>query len=849
MTSKADEMLEQQLKEAGKKLSRPSNSVDELLRVLDDSIDEAHQVAKEEACAEDVDPTVKNKSPKSVLSNRVNVTVMKDASVDQEPRKSEKDKSQEPISKEDTDDSHADKLVNEKSITEKTSKRSEKKADNDVKELENQKLGDNEVKKPENQNEEDNDVKEIENQNEADIDVKEPENKNEEDNDVKETENVSLLLLHMFKSFQQEAMVSKQQLAPQEDDTACLSKSGSLPGETRMKKVGLPKNKSLTQEDTPEAQNQAGKKMVISKEVKLPDTVNKSEDGVLCSDPDANLLKGSSKLTKRKLVDIMNQSEAKLLKKWSESTKQSVLPLNLAAKKSTLKKKVDVSGSDAKSLNMSVKKGEKSKITVEVEEEFNPDGKPLNLAASISTSKKKVEVSGSDVKSLKISVKKGEKSKIAVEEEEEYNSDSKRSGNGKNVAEKDQAKSLSGDDEMDTSSKSATKSAKGEGSSTKTLVTSAKRKHDTDKDEVTIKYDESLVGTKVKVWWPVDEMYYEGVVEKYYPDEKKHKISYVDGDTEVLSLKTQNWEILQEFSVRDYKGQNTKAQIEEASLEIHKEKKSKTHPSMSQEKIKDSANKFQKTMDTPSKYTLYTEEDMMTSFPAELRQKLFESVQVKPFNVRQAWSEVPLEEVLAVAPKKATLKELFLFTMLAGGALPANAVKIMNTIEEFIQTEMDDLANNIRVEEIVESDDKVIEVMGNEDAGVVKTSVTTCEADVNMDRSACKPSQIATDNLEHGLQFTLHGGMPISQPPQVEHPQHESQQQSQRQPHHQPFDVRHPSLPPCIEDVLHDHTHRLQKMENLIQWSVKLQIERARADGFPIPPLPSHSKDTLDPPL
>ncbi|GJZ67477.1 hypothetical protein Tco_0630717 [Tanacetum coccineum] len=82
----------------------------------------------------------------------------------------------------------------------------------------------------------------------------------------------------------------------------------------------------------------------------------------------------------------------------------------------------------------------------------------------------------------------------------------------KNVIKKDKAKTLSSDDEMDVSPKSAKKPAKGEGNLKDTSGTSSKRKGTPVKDKATIiesdtiKYDESLVGKKVKVWCPEDKM-------------------------------------------------------------------------------------------------------------------------------------------------------------------------------------------------------------------------------------------------------------------------------------------------------------------------------------------------------
>ncbi|KAJ0594132.1 putative [histone H3]-lysine(4) N-trimethyltransferase [Helianthus annuus] len=186
-----------------------------------------------------------------------------------------------------------------------------------------------------------------------------------------------------------------------------------------------------------------------------------------------------------------------------------------------------------------------------------------------------------------------DKCKIAVEEEEEQDSDDKplkpsaKSSSKKKDDGKKRGKSLSGDDEMDVSPKSAPKST------TETPVTSAKRKRSTSKDEVsnTIKYDESLIGKKVKVWWPEDKMYYEGVVTEFFPAKKKHKVSYVDGDEEKLNMRTQKWEIIKEFTVRNDEEPNTEVQSDEGSPEMNKKKKSKTDPAASQEKIKDSAKK------------------------------------------------------------------------------------------------------------------------------------------------------------------------------------------------------------------------------------------------------------------
>ncbi|KAL6544680.1 hypothetical protein OROMI_023542 [Orobanche minor] len=57
-------------------------------------------------------------------------------------------------------------------------------------------------------------------------------------------------------------------------------------------------------------------------------------------------------------------------------------------------------------------------------------------------------------------------------------------------------------------------------------------------------FAEDLIGCRIKVWWPIDEEYYEGVVKSFDTEKKKHVILYDDGDVEVLRLSKQRWEIV-----------------------------------------------------------------------------------------------------------------------------------------------------------------------------------------------------------------------------------------------------------------------------------------------------------------
>nr|XP_043627353.1 dentin sialophosphoprotein-like isoform X2 [Erigeron canadensis] len=355
------------------------------------------------------------------------------------------------------------------------------------------------------------------------------------------------------------------------------------------KEVKLPSKGELeddeaTSESDAEPQIPIGKKAAVAKGVKLPPK-DDTEDDEATSESDAKPQKRTKKVAAAKDVkhppkdesaddEATSESDAPPPRKTvSKSTKQpdkksklsgkksDVVELNAKKQKQTGKKvtaKVEDSDSEAKPPKSSVKKGQKRKAAVEEEEESDSENKPLQLAAKKGKSKKQ--------------------------------DDGRKRGSGKNATENDQAKAMSSDDEMDYSPKSAAKSAKGEGSSKEISTNSAKRKRSAVKEKVsdTIKYDKSLVGSKVKVWWPEDKTYYEGFIESFDAARKKHKVHYVDGEKETLNLRTEKWEFLNEYSVRDEE-QNIEAESEEASPEIQK-KKSKTDaaPSASQDKIKDS---------------------------------------------------------------------------------------------------------------------------------------------------------------------------------------------------------------------------------------------------------------------
>ncbi|KAI3785976.1 hypothetical protein L1987_45102 [Smallanthus sonchifolius] len=71
------------------------------------------------------------------------------------------------------------------------------------------------------------------------------------------------------------------------------------------------------------------------------------------------------------------------------------------------------------------------------------------------------------------------------------------------------------------------------------------------------KWGQDLVGHRIKVWWPLDKMYYKGVVSSYDPLDGKHKVLYADGDEELLDLIQEKWRMLDEIPLDLQQGKVT----------------------------------------------------------------------------------------------------------------------------------------------------------------------------------------------------------------------------------------------------------------------------------------------------
>ncbi|CAN6232436.1 unnamed protein product [Urochloa humidicola] len=116
------------------------------------------------------------------------------------------------------------------------------------------------------------------------------------------------------------------------------------------------------------------------------------------------------------------------------------------------------------------------------------------------------------------------------------------------LSEEDPAKDLSLKEMM--SPKSTTKGpGRPKGQSTEDSTSKRKQGQETEELPRSRKnkgLDGSLVGARIKVWWPDDEMFYKGVVESFDSGSKRHKVAYDDGDVEVLLLRDEKWDFVNE---------------------------------------------------------------------------------------------------------------------------------------------------------------------------------------------------------------------------------------------------------------------------------------------------------------
>nr|XP_016499956.1 PREDICTED: uncharacterized protein LOC107818446 isoform X3 [Nicotiana tabacum] len=70
-------------------------------------------------------------------------------------------------------------------------------------------------------------------------------------------------------------------------------------------------------------------------------------------------------------------------------------------------------------------------------------------------------------------------------------------------------------------------------------------------DKVVREHGEELIGCRIRVWWPLDQRFYEGHIALFDRSEKKHMVIYDDGEEETLDLTSERWELVVEDNASD----------------------------------------------------------------------------------------------------------------------------------------------------------------------------------------------------------------------------------------------------------------------------------------------------------
>nr|KAJ0207341.1 hypothetical protein LSAT_V11C500249400 [Lactuca sativa] len=105
-------------------------------------------------------------------------------------------------------------------------------------------------------------------------------------------------------------------------------------------------------------------------------------------------------------------------------------------------------------------------------------------------------------------------------------------------------------------------------------------------------YGKQSVGHRIKIWRPPDKMHCEGAISSYNPIDKQHKVSYVDGDDEVLNLCFEKWSIQDKSSPQEEKVSELPSPITTSSKHLKQKVKRKLEFSPKQEDNSNSPKRF-----------------------------------------------------------------------------------------------------------------------------------------------------------------------------------------------------------------------------------------------------------------
>ncbi|XP_070033833.1 sister chromatid cohesion protein PDS5 homolog C-like isoform X1 [Nicotiana tomentosiformis] len=516
-------------------------------KVATASSDEAGQMAesvREEARSEDIDPTV-NRSPKSITSNGVSQeTVGSAAEAELLANAGDHDEvdlqdAAKTPSKSESDDLRAGKSTNSESKSEQTAKKRGRRTNSsNSAESSHQAPDDSEKeaeKLPDHQN----------NQNKNDQSSASEDPAVEQSNSLEKPE------------------TTLQHSAPKESEGEAVNVAPSstvlsLPDESAPKKGGRRKEDSLNQECVSEKESEATSDLEV-KQVrrslkKAPsEPSHKENEGGSTSDGEAKKQKKSGKK-----IDTKNKNQVGPSVRNKEDSKKRG-------------------------------RGKASPETAPPQESPDDSAKHEGREEDIPrTSAKKKPSSGKDREIVPSPESPDNSAKHESNEEETPRTSAKR-----------KQRSSGKDKGIVPSPESPDNSAKHESNEEETPRTSAKRKqHSSGKDKVskTVQRGESMVGKKIKVWWPLDEEFYEGVVEKFDSAKKKYRVVYTDGDVENINLTEERWKLVEDDPMSE--GEQI-ASVDAASERQKKKKPRNAESSAKHERVE--ASPKSKSKDTATK--------------------------------------------------------------------------------------------------------------------------------------------------------------------------------------------------------------------------------------------------------
>ncbi|OMP12128.1 hypothetical protein COLO4_03454 [Corchorus olitorius] len=368
-----------------------------------------------------------------------------------------------------------------------------------------------------------------------------------------------------------ETDVQPSSLKATEDEStgvASPTASGTIPEDVQSKRAARSKRKDTaasveevskkssegTRDSEAKTNRRSGKKVatVVSNEDNVPANVDetKKESG-LASDSEAKTNRRSGK----KVATVVSNEDN--------------LPTNVDE---TKKESGTASDSEAKTNRRSGKK-----VATVIS---NEDNVPANVDE---TKKESGTASDSEAKSLKPASKKVDASSNNADgSSSKQLEDKKKRARGKPVAEKDGTKtSTKKDDEEMVSSPKSVKPNKEDSRVEETPKPSSKRKHSFIKEKASgsLEYGENLIGLKVQVWWPKDKAFYEGFIESFDSARKKHKVHYNDGDEEILNLKRERWEIIEDLGSDEDEATDLPTHDSSSETPLKKKEKAVDHPS------------------------------------------------------------------------------------------------------------------------------------------------------------------------------------------------------------------------------------------------------------------------------